>query len=483
MIVNGVLCCLPLLQYNWNASSHRQVVSNLMNNILQFIFLTLGLYSSFAHADLCTAPSGKKCLYVLAGNRTVKDGASWSTAWNELSEINWAYINSGDVILIGKGSYASILNLSKAGDSATDRIRIERATESGFGGAVVIPGISVSQPYLTVDGKTDTATRSLFTITEPGGSTLINVSIPITTDYFEIKNAYIKGTPSTSCDNKFINAVSGSINIDFSTLDGSQCKEDMIWWYSSGKLKIEHSYITKWLALCPTSTFDPITCTHSDFCWMTGNGESLIFRYNLVDDYYPAGGKVGSMWAFGNQNVFTKDGNNSNARGFIFREFAYNVFKNTSQINQGTASSGVISNNVFYKTGLMSWTGIGTFTNNIFSNPREGSMVWSCADRNSLYGPGVAAGDKCTVAANKDISGDPLFYNPESILGSDGVPFTSDDGFIIPSTSPARDNGLSVGYSVDIRGVTLSGLPDIGAYEAGGAAPPTPGAPTNLRIQ
>jgi hypothetical protein len=59
----------------------------------------------------------------------------------------------------------------------------------------------------------------------------------------------------------------------------------------------------------------------------------------------------------------------------------------------------------------------------------------------------------------------PLFVNPNSPLGADGIPFTSDDGFRIQSGSSAINSGIYVGVSTDILGNSRIGAPDAGAYE------------------
>ena len=45
------------------------------------------------------------------------------------------------------------------------------------------------------------------------------------------------------------------------------------------------------------------------------------------------------------------------------------------------------------------------------------------------------------------------------------MPFTSDDGFMLTSSSPARDAGTNVGLTGDILGNPIAGNPDIGPYE------------------
>lgn len=59
----------------------------------------------------------------------------------------------------------------------------------------------------------------------------------------------------------------------------------------------------------------------------------------------------------------------------------------------------------------------------------------------------------------------PNVINADNVLGADGVAYTADDGFDLNAGSPCINGGMDVGFSSDIRGVAITGLPDIGAYE------------------
>ena len=106
--------------------------------------------------------------------------------------------------------------------------------------------------------------------------------------------------------------------------------------------------------------------------------------------------------------------------------------------------------------------------NNIYYNVR--GTTYNVTKQNSIWfgsSPGYEAG-------NGNLQADPLFVAPNSILGTDGVGFTADDGFNILSGSPAINAGLILGQIRDIRNNSISGIPDIGAYEYGGGSPPPP---------
>ncbi len=71
------------------------------------------------------------------------DGESWTSAWNELDQINWQMVQPGDAILIDGGDtemiYESTLNVQASG-SADLPIILMRSDEAGHNGTVSIFG-------------------------------------------------------------------------------------------------------------------------------------------------------------------------------------------------------------------------------------------------------------------------------------------------------------------------------------------------------
>lgn len=89
--------------------------------------------------------------YYVSKKGSNSDGLSWATAWNELNQINWSKVQPGDVILLDGGSkemvYTTALTFEKSG-TATAPVTVERATEAGRNGKVVIfGGRSTPLPY------------------------------------------------------------------------------------------------------------------------------------------------------------------------------------------------------------------------------------------------------------------------------------------------------------------------------------------------
>ena len=80
-------------------------------------------------------------LYYVSKNGNNADGKSWTTAWNELNQINWSVIQPGDTILLDGGTngmtYTTTLSIGKGGLQELP-IAIQRATGSGHNGQVIL---------------------------------------------------------------------------------------------------------------------------------------------------------------------------------------------------------------------------------------------------------------------------------------------------------------------------------------------------------
>ena len=78
-------------------------------------------------------------------------GRSWQNAWSELNRIQWSQIGPGDTILIDGGPqqmiYRTLLSIGSSG-IANEPIRIQRATEPGRNGRIVLFGGRLNRlPY------------------------------------------------------------------------------------------------------------------------------------------------------------------------------------------------------------------------------------------------------------------------------------------------------------------------------------------------
>jgi hypothetical protein len=99
---------------------------------------------SFVASELKSKAAGaSNHTYYVSKSGNNADGLSWSTAWNELANINWSVVQPGDTILLDGGqtnmTYTSTLTIGTGGTQAAP-ITIERATEAGHNGKVILFG-------------------------------------------------------------------------------------------------------------------------------------------------------------------------------------------------------------------------------------------------------------------------------------------------------------------------------------------------------
>jgi hypothetical protein len=98
-----------------------------------------------------TPVTSTSSVFYVSRNGNNADGRSWATAWNELSRIDWTQIRPGSIIYIDGGStsmmYQTTLNIAASGQVGQP-IRIQRSTESGRNGRVVMfGGRTTNLPY------------------------------------------------------------------------------------------------------------------------------------------------------------------------------------------------------------------------------------------------------------------------------------------------------------------------------------------------
>ncbi len=110
--------------------------------------LTVAPHTSTVEA---TAPAARGRTYYVSKKGDNSDGRSWTTAWNELDQINWPVIQPGDTINLDGGSqqmiYTTTLSIGKSGTKGAP-ITITKASDAGHNGHVVIfGGRTIPLPY------------------------------------------------------------------------------------------------------------------------------------------------------------------------------------------------------------------------------------------------------------------------------------------------------------------------------------------------
>jgi len=126
---------------------------------LPVLILLVNHQTSLEHHATTKAPVSKNDnnaatngnLYYVSKNGNNADGKSWTTAWNELNQINWSVIQPGDTILLDGGTngmtYTTTLSIGKSGLQALP-IAIQRATDSGHNGQIILfGGSNTPLPY------------------------------------------------------------------------------------------------------------------------------------------------------------------------------------------------------------------------------------------------------------------------------------------------------------------------------------------------
>src|SRR5690242_16414397 len=119
-----------------------------------FFFLAYFLCTAFSfsgYPSIWNAKANTGATYYVSKNGNNANGLSWSTAWNELDQINWSKIQPGSTIILDGGIsnmiYTTTLTVEKSGVAGSP-ITIERSTEPGHNGTVALfGGRSTPLPY------------------------------------------------------------------------------------------------------------------------------------------------------------------------------------------------------------------------------------------------------------------------------------------------------------------------------------------------
>jgi hypothetical protein len=369
-----------------------------------------------------------------SGNNTT--GTSWTTARNELNQIQWSGIQPGDTIFIDGGSdsmvYSTNLAVGKSG-VANQPIVVTRSTQAGHSGKVVITrNFSTDYAYITIDGLDKY--KFVFHILGTGYLVRINNNA----DFFEFKNVSLItkfdtlnawGTPLYATNAHTL--IKGCWFFDTNA-------EDQIKYNGAGKLTIEDSYF-------------------SGLAEHGGIHEDIVqFDVPLVETLIVR------------RNIFITEGTSSFylQTTVNYLEAGYNVF---SRASWGIMCSGGttfrVYNNVFDRCWDFSIG--GTVTSFYFRNCIFNGTSWTGPVHLTGY-PQYSLWDIGTTnwqADTGNFQAAPLFMDEDNLLGADSLPFTADDGFRLQGTSPAINAGTATGCSTDIMGTPISGPPDMGAYE------------------
>lgn len=170
---------------------------------------------------------------------------------------------------------------------------------------------------------------------------------------------------------------------------------------------------------------------------VVGNLNAVSVFNNVFDGVWEGSTSIGGYGVYAQNNV----------SNLIIN---HNTFANLSvaAVRLAGKSGAISQNNIFYQAGNGYYKdALSTFTGGY--NLLTSSTTLTFKNSNDL------------MVAN------PLFLNPDKILGVDNIPRNSDDGFRLDPLSPALNKGVVSSFNLDITGMTrpLDLLPDLGAYE------------------
>lgn len=186
----------------------------------------------------------------------------------------------------------------------------------------------------------------------------------------------------------------------------------------------------------------------------------IVIEGNIIGDFHegviigdPIG--IGTIHDITVRNNVFFGGNLGGAWGTLFDHHVYNILVHHNLYTDidlyGVGSrdfgSGVVKNNIFFGVSHPYYTDTG------------GTMD---ADYNLFFNA-----PETDLSPNDIIGSDPLFLNPQNVVGVDGLPFTADDGYRLQVGSGAIDRGTSLGVLADILGTARpqGTAHDVGPFE------------------
>jgi hypothetical protein len=467
--------------------------------ILAFIF---SANSAFA------AVQGPQNWYVLKGATGSNNGTSWTSAWNEMNQVNFSTVACGDTIWLAGGTYTTTLTINKtctAGNVllinrvlSTDSVPVAAAGwNSAFDSQVIIgdAGITLSGgAYFTVDGRTGSAVGPTINLTFG-----ISVQCTVSTgcggiggpgggggallDHVTFTHVEVIGPACILVGGGASGACTGTT--DGFNIVGSNVKTFLL---------LDHMWIHRWAEAVRTSSWNNCTiqytdidttnptagrAEHEDIMYNSGANNNFTMRYNRI-------------WGSPNDGIFFDFGGTTNFQ--FYGNYYYHSGAALMTFKAGYSFGTVfIYNNVFENDGTYgdvqpgnvnfngSMAAGGAVENNVFENINlNGASQITSADYNAY-----------STSVGKDDTGTHSFtYNPGTIGASvmlvneaPSNPLSAD--FHLTSTGATTfQNGvtLSSPFNVDPDGNTrgANGHSYIGAYQYLGSQSQAPQPPTGL---
>lgn len=438
--------------------------------------------SPFLFLILCILNSGAEAANWFVSAGAGGNGTSWTSAWSDVTNINWGSINPGDSIWIAGGSYGS-LTVGKSGiaDTTAGRIFIKRATSAVHGADVGWSKTYDSQvklasitwktanvgSYVTIDGQVD---RGIYIKTSGDGAAVSfeNGVIYPTLRYLDLAGPCSGSNCAYGGDNRSID-ITASNSGTFQLVDHLLVQHNklhgtctIVWNYNADNAIYEYNEFYD-----NNAATDPGVC-HTNII-AAASSSNVTFRYNNVHDYGIEGimmldGTNGAWYVYGNiwnggksgsdANRVLESQDGTNGPVYVYNNTMVDIAMTVRTANNGTWASGSAEKN------------------NIYWNTSGPGLSGSSSSSDYNFCSGICSG------ANTISKGTNPFVN-----------YTNGD-FHITSTIGAvypKDKGtasLGAAYATDMDGKIRGndGSWDIGALEFTNTSTPILDAPSNVHF-
>jgi hypothetical protein len=455
-------------------------------NILKIIQQLLALFVIASGNFVVVAQTGN-IYYVDNGHAQASDSnpGTESEPWLTIRHAA-GVVAAGDMVVVKAGTYNERVNIGSGhGGTANNKVTFKSEPRR----SAVMEGFQLNSNYIRIEGF-DISTQQHGWL---GGGIWISANnLEIIDNYFhDIPGRAVNSNhngiwQNITISNNYVYRVNSGFNIHANggLVENNEIERLIHANYDADYMRFFGENIILRGNFMHGTIQEEIGGSHTDaFQTFDNNGEYVhhcVIEGNFITDFYHQG-------FMGEADYY------SNSYDITFRN---NVF-------EGATSWGIaavdnikdvkIYNNLFINMGTHA-VGIrrgasGEVYNNIFYN--AGTNYWA-DDNSTLNGSGyniINRPNRPNYSVSTDMVGvDPLLIDPANLLGPDGVPFTSDDGFRLQSNSPAIDAATdlsSSGFNNDIIGTSRpqGSAWDIGVYEYITGGTPQPGAPSGLKVK
>lgn len=428
-------------------------------------------------ASFVSVPCIAANFYVSQGATGANNGADWTNAFNELSQVNWAVVNPGDTIWIAGGTYATSLTplasgtlaspilvrrveasdavpVAAAGWSASFDSQVLVTTNQGIKWSSQVPGTG---SYVTIDGRIDSGIKCVAADSDPGAGVYINTgNTGVILQYVEMAGpaGSVPYTFNGDGSALYVNSTYGTVvnlTVTYCRMHGAvnECKL-----LSAQGTTFDHCWFYDNLAI-------NLATYHTNIVSTLASTGITVFRYNQVTNWENEGILMQGATAEGEWDIY----------GNVWHDGVVAEFSRVLESQQ--VANGPI---LFYANTIVnSWEAIREANGGSFATGSQGrnNIYWNI----SGYQVGLPDNDYDFFDVALPV---PLTVEAHGI-GNGSNPFLNyigGDYRLISTFGPTypRSNGLDLPaqFGPDINGAARPGNPspwDIGAYQSVPVAP------------